>query len=193
MAMKKILVINGHPNPDAFNKALAETFVSGATRSGNEVRVLHLSEMEFNPNLNFGYQKRTELEPDLVNAQELLLWCEHLVIVHPVWWGGLPAILKGFIDRTFLPKFAFKYRENSVWWDRLLSGRSAEILYTIDQPIWYYKLINRAPGLKQLKKMILEFCGFNVKRVTGFPNVRYSTPERREQWLKKAYALGNKC
>jgi len=189
--MKKILVINGHPNPDSFNKALADTYANGALASGNEVEVIHLAELDFNPILKFGYQKRTELEPDLVKAQELLLWCEHLVIIHPVWWGGLPALLKGFIDRTFLPKFAFKYRDNSVWWDKLLAGRTAEILYTIDQPIFYYKLVNGAPGLRQLKKMTLEFCGFKVKRVTGFPNVRYSTPEKRQRWLKKTLELGN--
>ncbi len=187
----KILIINGHPNPDSFNNALTENYAKGAVASGNSVEVLHLAELVFNPNLQFGYQKRTELEPDLLKAQELLTWCEHLVIIHPVWWGGLPALLKGFIDRVFLPKFAFKYRENSVWWDRLLAGRTAEILYTIDQPIWYYKLINGAPGLKQLKKMILEFCGFKVKRVTGFPNVRYSNPEKRKRWLEKALQLGN--
>lgn len=191
--MKKILVINGHPNPDSLNKALAEQYIRGALAAGNELEVIELSQLQFNLNLGHGYQKRTELEPDLLKAQELLMWCEHLVVIHPVWWGGLPALLKGFIDRIFLPKFAFSYRKNSVWWDRLLSGRSAEILYTIDQPIWYYKLINGAPGLKQLKKMILEFCGFKVKRVTGFPNVRYSSPEKREQWLQKSFELGNNC
>jgi NAD(P)H dehydrogenase (quinone) len=190
--MKKILIINGHPNPDSFNRALVEAYEKGALSAGKEVKLLHLSELDFNLNLQGGYQRRTELEPDLLNAQELVLWCEHLVVVHPVWWGGLPALLKGFFDRTFLPKFAFSYKENSVWWNKLLAGRTAEIIYTIDQPIWYYKLINGAPGLKQLKKMILEFCGFKVKRVTGLPNIRYSTPEKRAGWLTKAEILGKK-
>lgn len=48
-----------------------------------------------------------------------------MVWFHPVWWGGLPALTKGFIDRVFTPGFAFKYRENSVWWDKLLSGKTA--------------------------------------------------------------------
>ncbi len=81
--------------------------------------------MQFNPNLQFGYQKRIELEPDLLGAWEKIKWADHLVWIHPVWWGGLPAITKGFIDRVFLPGFAFKYRENSVWWDRLLKGKTA--------------------------------------------------------------------
>lgn len=183
----KTLIINGHP--DSFNRGLVEAYQKGAISSGKEVKVIHLSELDFNLNLERGYQQRTELEPDLLNAQELVLWCEHLVIVHPVWWGGLPALLKGFFDRTFLPKFAFSYKENSVWWNKLLAGRTAEIIYTIDQPIWYYKLMYKAPGLKQLKKMILEFCGFRVKRVTGLPNVRYSTPEKRMAWIDKINRL----
>lgn len=186
----KTLIINGHPNPDSLNRALVHAYEKGAVAAGKDVKVLHLSELEFGLNLKYGYQKRTELEPDLLSAQELILWCEHLVIVHPVWWGGLPALLKGFFDRAFLPKFAFSYRENSVWWDKLLAGRTAEILYTIDQPILYYKLVNGAPGLKQLKRMILEFCGFKVKRVTGFPNVRYSTPKKRAGWITKVEQLG---
>jgi NAD(P)H dehydrogenase (quinone) len=190
----KILVINGHPNSESFNQALSEAYIKGAQINGkNEVRFLQLAQMQFDPNLAFGYAKRVELEPELIEAQEWVKWCDHLVIVHPIWWGSLPAQLKGFFDRAFLPGFAFKYREKGVWWDKLLAGRTAEIIYTIDQPIWYYKLINGAPGLKQLKKMTLEFCGFKVKRVTGFANVRFSTPEKRSKWLEQAFELGNKC
>lgn len=189
----KILILNGHPNPDSLNRKLTETFLDGAQKSGNDVQVIHLSELAFNPNLAFGYQKRTELEPDLIAAREAILWCEHLVVIHPVWWGSFPAILKGFIDRALLPKFAFQYRDNSVWWDKLLKGRSAEIIYTIDQPILYYKLVNGAPGIKQMKRMILSFCGFKVKRVTGFGSVRYASKERVEKWIRHVHKLGQNC
>lgn len=188
----KTLIINGHPNADSLNRSLVHAYEQGALSAGKQVEILHLSELNFNPNLAFGYSKRTELEPDLLRAQELLAWCDHLVVVHPVWWGGLPAILKGFFDRTFLPKFAFSYREKSVWWDKLMKGKSAEIIYTIDQPIFYYKLVNGAPGLKQLKKMILQFCGFKVTRVTGLPNVRYSTLDKRTKWLKKIQEIAQR-
>ena len=92
--------------------------------------------LKFNTNLQFGYKKRIELEPDLFEAWEKIKWANHLVWVHPVWWGGLPAITKGFIDRVFLPGFAFQYRENSVWWDKLLKGKTAHIIITLDQPSW---------------------------------------------------------
>ena len=99
--MKKILVINGHPNPESLNHALASAYVNGAQFSGAQVEYIVISELDFNPNLRYGYQQRTELEPDLLSAWEKIQWADHLVWVHPVWWGGIPAIMKGFIDRLF--------------------------------------------------------------------------------------------
>ena len=126
--MKKILIINGHPDAESFNAALAEAYKKGAIESGAEVKEIVVRELQFNPNLQFGYRKRTELEPDLLEAQAKIKWAEHLVWIYPVWWGSLPAILKGFIDRTFLPGFAFEKIENSVWWDKLLKGKSERII-----------------------------------------------------------------
>ncbi|MFZ0595594.1 MAG: NAD(P)H-dependent oxidoreductase, partial [Flavobacterium sp.] len=126
--MKNILIINGHPNPSSFNFAIAETYLKGAIASGAKVETITIASLKFNPNLQFGYQKRTELEPDLLESWEKIKKADHLVWIHPVWWGGLPAITKGFIDRLFLPGMAFQYRQNSVWWDKLLKGKTAHII-----------------------------------------------------------------
>ena len=99
--MKKIIIINGHPNKEAFNFGIAEAYKNGAELSNAEIKEIIVSDLKFNPNLQFGYQKRIELEPDLLEAWEKIKWADHLVWVHPVWWGGLPAITKGFIDRLF--------------------------------------------------------------------------------------------
>ena len=68
--MKKILVINGHPNRDSFNFGLFEAYKNGALASGAEIKEIVITDLIFNPNLQFGYQKRTELEPDLLDAWE---------------------------------------------------------------------------------------------------------------------------
>jgi len=188
--MKKILVINAHPNAESFNHALVEAYVSGAKKAGAEVKTLTIAELEFNPSLQFGYQKRMELEPDLIHAQELILWAEHLVWVHPVWWGGLPAVAKGFIDRVFLPGFAFKYRENSVWWDKLLAGRTARIITTLDQPSFYYRLAFGRPSVNQLKKSTLQFCGIKPVKVTYVGPIRSSKEEFRQKLIQKITTLG---
>lgn len=190
--MKKILIINGHPNPDSFNFGLAKAYKEGALQSGAEVREITIADLQFDPNLQFGYQKRMELEPDLVDAWEKIQWADHLVWVHPVWWGGLPARTKGFIDRVFLPGMTFKYRENSVWWDKLLKGKTGHIMTTLDQPGWYYRLLFGRPSVNQLKKSTLEFCGVQPVKVTYVGVIKTSDDKQRQKWLEKARGLGQK-
>ena len=188
--MKKILIIHCHPNPDSFNRGLGKAYKQGAIQAGAEVQEIEIASLQFNPNLQFGYQKRSELEPDLLLAWNKILWAEHLVWVHPVWWGGLPAIAKGFIDRLFLPGMAFQYKENSVWWDKLLKGRTAHIITTLDQPGWYYWLAFGRPSVNQLKKSTLEFCGISPVKVTYVGIIKTSTEEIRKKWLQKIESQG---
>lgn len=190
--MKKIAIINGHPHKDSFNFGVAKAYKLGAIASGAEVREIVIRDLDFNPNLQFGYKKRMELEPDLLKAWEIIQWADHMVWVHPVWWGGLPAIMKGFIDRLFLPGMAYKYRENSVWWDKLLKGKTAHILTTLDQPGWYYRLFFGRPSVNQLRKSVLEYCGVKPVRVTYIGIIRNSKDEQRAQWLTKVKVLGKK-
>ncbi|MDR6735067.1 NAD(P)H-dependent oxidoreductase [Sphingobacterium sp. 2149] len=187
---KKILIINGHPNRESFNFAIANTYQKSAEASGAVVRTIHIIDLDFNPNLQFGYRKRTELEQDLQLAWEDILWADHLVWVHPVWWGGLPALMKGFIDRLFLPGMAFQYRENSLFWDKLLKGKSARIITTLDQPSWYYTLIYGSPSVNQLKKSTLQFCGISPVKVTYIGIIKISDSIQRDKWLHKVQQLG---
>jgi len=188
--MKKILIINGHPNKFSYCTALAAAYHKGAISAGAIIQEIVIGELQFNPNLQHGYQQRTELEPDLLAAWEKIKWADHLVWVHPVWWGGLPAITKGFIDRLFLPGFAFQYRQNSVWWDKLLTGKSAHIITTMDQPAIYYWLASGKPSVNQLKKTVLQFCGVKPVRVTYVQPIRKSTIEFRNKWLQKIEQSG---
>lgn len=190
--MKKILIINGHPNKDSFNVGIAKAYKDGALQSGADVQEIVIADVDFNPNLQFGYQKRMELEPDLINAWEKIKWADHLVWIHPVWWGGLPAITKGFIDRLFLPGLAFKYRENSVWWDKLLKGKTAHIITTLDQPGFYYRFFFGRPSVNQLRKSVLEFCGIQPVKLTYVGVIKTSDDKQRQKWLEKVRLLGLK-
>jgi len=106
---KRVLVILGHPSTDSLCGALASSYTAAAGNAGHEVRRINLAEQSFDPLLRHGYAEPQKLEPDLVNAQAQLKWANHVVFVYPTWWGSMPALMKGFIDRTFLPEFAFKY------------------------------------------------------------------------------------
>lgn len=189
---QRILVILGHPSDDSLCAALAQSYMEGARSAGGEVRLLALGALAFDPLLHAGYRGNQPLEPDLQAAQAQITWAGHLVWVYPTWWGAMPALLKGFIDRVFLPGFAFKYRQGSSLWDRLLAGRSAELLVTMDSPPWYYRWVQHMPGHHQMKKTILEFSGIQPVRVHGFGPVRGADSARRARWLAQARAYGQR-
>ncbi|UBM60746.1 NAD(P)H-dependent oxidoreductase [Marinilongibacter aquaticus] len=192
MPKKKILIINGHPDEESFNFALSQAYKKGAEKSEAEIREINIRELDFNPNLQFGYRKRTTLEPDLLEAQENLKWAEHIVWVYPVWWGSVPAIMKGFLDRVLLPGFAFKKKENSLWWDKYFNGKTSRLICTMDQPTWYYKLFYGAPSHKAMKKLTMQFIGVKSVKITAIGPIRLSKDEFRGNWLKKIETLGER-
>ena len=190
--MKNILIINAHPDKESFCFALAESYKIGASKDNPNVKLIHLIDLKFNPILIFGYRKISELEPDLVQIQNYILWANHLVFVYPNWWATFPALLKGFIDRVFVPGFAFKYRENSPFWDKLLKGKTARLIVTMDTPSWYYWLINRSAGHNAMKIGVLEFCGIKPVKIKVFSPIKSSNETKRKKWLEEVAALGNK-
>lgn len=189
---KRILVILGHPASNSFCGALAERYAQSAARAGHEVRQLFLGAMDFDPVLREGYQQVQPLEADLRRAQADIVWAEHLTLVYPIWWGGIPALLKGFFDRVFLPGFAFKYREGKAFPEKLLHGRSAHLLVTMDTPPWYYRWIYRMPGLHQVRKTTLAFCGIEPQRTLTFGPILGSSADQRETWLQQAQAIASR-
>ncbi len=179
----KVLVILAHPSQNSFCHALAETYQKSAQETGHDVQFIALSNLQFDPILHEAYQTIQTLEPDLIAAQQAIQWAEHLVFIYPIWWGGVPALLKGFIDRIFLPNFAFKYRPNSIMWDKLLTGRSAHLITTMDTPPWYFRWIYKMPAHHQMKRTVLEFSGIKPVTISSFGSIKSSTLAQREQWL----------
>ncbi|WP_095191397.1 NAD(P)H-dependent oxidoreductase [Pseudomonas sp. Irchel 3E19] len=188
---KRILLILGHPSSESLCGALAERYAQSALAAGHEVRQLRLGDLVFDPVLRAGYHQIQTLEDDLSAAQSDILWAEHLTLVYPIWWGGIPALLKGFFDRVLLPGFAFKYRKGKAFPDKLLKGRTAHLLVTMDTPPWYYRLIYRMPGLHEVRKTTLQFCGIKPLRTLTFGPVLGSTDQQRQTWLQQAQAIAH--
>lgn len=186
---KRVLVILGHPNARSFCGAMSQQYAEAARAAGHQVRVMALGELLFDPVLHEGYNQVQALEADLQAAQAQLLWAEHVVLVFPIWWGGIPALLKGFIDRVFLPGFAFKYRTDSPFPAKLLKGRSADLLVSMDTPPWYYRWVYAMPGLHQVRRTTLAFCGIKARKTLTFGPMLGSTAARRDAWLRKVRAL----
>ncbi len=189
-AAKNILVIQGHPAPSSLTGAIAQTWADAAQQRGHTVRMLQLSQLAFDPVLHGSNPHQQPLEADLQRAQQELRWAQHLVWAFPVWWGGTPALLKGFLDRTFVSGFAYRFESGSSLPIPLLRGRTAELLVPLDTPQWYYRWFQRMPALHQMRKTTLAFCGIRTQRTTLFGPVIHSTPEQRQDWLRRAARLG---
>jgi len=190
--MKQILIINGHPDKESYNYALSEAYKKGASKTNATITQINIADLDFNPNLKFGYRQRTELEPDLIDAIDKIKKADHIVWIFPVWWFGYPALMKGFIDRTFLPGITFEYIEGKALPNKLLKGKTARIIVTADTPKWYDYLFMKRPAINQFKKGTLEFCGISPVRVTYIAPIKGTAIEFREMWLKKVFILGTK-
>ncbi|MBY0315881.1 MAG: NAD(P)H-dependent oxidoreductase [Bdellovibrionales bacterium] len=189
---KNIVVITGHPNQNSFCRSMALAYIESAKNSGHEVVDLNLIDLSFDPILRGGYSMKQELEKDLIEAQERIRSADHLVFIYPNWWGAPPALLKGFIDRVFLPGFAFKYVENSMMPMKLLKGKTVDLLITMDTPIWMYKIFLGSRGIKLMNESVIEFCGMKTKKTLLVGPIRKSSDEQRTKWIRQATALASR-
>ncbi|WP_415375968.1 NAD(P)H-dependent oxidoreductase [Patiriisocius sp. Uisw_017] len=190
--MKQVLIINGHPDKQSYNYALSEAYLKGASKTDAILTQINIADLDFNPNLKFGYRKRTELEPDLLEAIEKIKKADHIVWVFPMWWYGYPALMKGFIDRTFLPGITFQPIEGKAIPKKLLKGKTARIIITADTPKWYDSLFMKSPAINQFKKGTLEFCGISLVKVTHISPIKGSNAYCKKNWLGKITLLGEK-
>lgn len=187
---KKILIVLAHPQVKSYCGVLAQAYADGARETGAEVRQVNLAELTFNPFGSGSLEKPLALEPVLLQAQADIQWAEHLVFVYPILWGTIPALLKGFIERVFAPGFAVNFRNDSPLWDKLLKGRSARLIVTLNTPPLLYRLLFRRAGHITMKRSILEFCGIAPVRITDVGPMKNSSAGKREKWIQQARALG---
>ncbi len=188
--MKKIFIWVGHPRATSLSHGMADAFEAGAKEQGADVRRMHLRDMDFDPDLEEGYHSRKELEPCLVEWRENILWADHLCWAYPVWWGGMPAKAKGVIDRAFLPGFAMAYPEGKVMWDRLLTGRGADLLLTSDAPVWFDQITNNRPAKAQAKNTILKFAGIKPVHTLQVGTVKTASEQKIASWIDAARRNG---
>ena len=183
--MKHVSIINGHPDKKSYTHDLSEAYAIGAKKTNATITQINLLDLDFNPNLKFGYRQRTELEPNLLDAIDKIKKENHIVGVFPMWWCSYPALMKGFIDRTFLPGITYRPIKGRALPNKLLKGKSARLIITADTHKWYDFLIMKRPVINQFKKGTLEFCGINPVNVTYIFTIKNASVDNRNKWLNK--------
>ena len=188
--MGKIFIWVGHPRATSLSHGMADAYEEGAREQGADIRRMHLRDMSFDPDLEEGYHSRKELEDCLLEWRENILWADHLCWAYPVWWGSMPAKMKGVIDRAFLPRFAMDYPEGKLLPVPLLTGRSADLLLTSDAPAWYDQIVNNRPAKAQAKNTVLKFAGVKPTKTLQVGTVKTASPEKIEKWIRQARQRG---
>ena len=190
---KRILILQGHPDASTrhFCHALAESYADAARTAGHEVKVLEIARIAF-PLLSSKAEWDEGVVPSsLEPAQQDIRWAQHLVIVYPLWLGGMPALLKGFLEQVARPDFAVSRAVPNAMPRKLLKDRSARIVVTMGIPALIYRWYFGAHALKALKRNILGFAGVAPIRETLIGSVESMRPAQRLDWLGKLTRMGN--
>ncbi|MBX4215972.1 NAD(P)H-dependent oxidoreductase [Candidatus Parcubacteria bacterium] len=186
---KKVLVFLGHTDKATYIGALADEYERGAREAGHEVRRINIGELSFDPILHQGYKVIQQLEPDLKMVQEAIRWCDHFTLFYPNWWATMPAILKGMFDRMWLPMFAFSFSKQGFSWKKLLKGRSASVIITMDTPPMMSRILF-GDNRNEIEDAILGFAGFSPIKVRKVGSVKTASTEKRESWKRMIFSMG---
>jgi putative NADPH-quinone reductase len=189
---RRILVLDGHPDPDEtrFVHALAAAYREGAEAGGHEVLAIRAADIEF-PLLRTqaDYEKGDPVDA-VRRCQSAFDWATHVVILYPLWLGSMPALLKGLLEQLLRPGFAFSTVKLGRWPVKLQAGKSARVVVTMGMPGWWYRWYFRAHSLRSLQRNILRFIGFRRVRATVIGSVAMLSRQQREEQLATMRALG---
>lgn len=192
---KKIVLLVGHPDAvhETLTKNLALMYETSARAAGHEVMRFNLWEMHFDPILHEGYRTIQALEPDLMKFQQAVNACDHFVLIYPTWWSSMPALLKGFFDRVWLPAFAYNMRKHkdgtpAMGWKKRLKGKTARVI-TLSRSHPLVLMLLFGDYTNEIKNAILWFAGFKVRLTKWGPSEK--APEwMLNQWRRRVAHLG---
>lgn len=187
---RRILIIDGHPDPASvrFSHALVCAYQQEAIGAGHEVRSVRLANLALPMLRTQAEFESTATDETVTSVQANILWCDHLVIVYPLWLGSMPALLKGLFEQVFRPGFAFSQSSYGCRAASRLAGKSARIIVTMGMLALNYRWYFGAHSLKCLKRNILSACGIGPIRssvIGGVGGVGVDSAAHHERWIKR--------
>jgi putative NADPH-quinone reductase len=190
--VRRILLVQGHPDAGKphFNHALAESYASGAESAGHAVERVEVASLDFPLLRSQADWKHGALPGALAPLQQAIERAEHMALFFPLWLGGMPALLKGFLEQVLRPGFALSRPDEHGRLGKLLGGRSARVVVTMGMPALVYRWYFRAHSVKALERNILGFVGFAPVRETLIGSVEAMDDAGRQKWLDRLAALG---
>jgi putative NADPH-quinone reductase len=187
---KKIVIIDGHPDPERtrLGHALADAYAQGAIETGNETRVITVSELEIAFLRSAAEFAAPAIAPAIVSAQRDIEWADHIVLVFPLWLGGAPALMRAFLEQVACGSF---FAETSGPGIRSkLQHKSARLIVTMGMPAFAYRLFFHAHGVKNIMEGVLGFAGFRPVRATLFGAVEALGAQKNAARVAQVRELG---
>lgn len=183
----KHLIIYAHQNPQSLNSYLKQTLAEHLRDTGHEVVIRDLCEINFNPILSLEDmqgQRLGKVSHDVRQEQEFISWAEHITFIYPIWWTGMPAVMKGFIDRVFSYGFAYRYDEGVQ--KGLLKGKLTTVINTHGKSKAEYEEIGMDKALSLTSdKGIFTYCGFEINQHFFFDKADKANLEVIEDWKQQ--------
>ncbi|KQS36803.1 NAD(P)H-dependent oxidoreductase [Pedobacter sp. Leaf194] len=180
----KYLIIFAHPDPQSLNGHLERTLFGYLGNKGQEIVVRDLYQLNFNPVLSvedIQGQREGKVAEDVKLEQEFISWADHITFIYPIWWTGMPAILKGFIDRVFSYGFAYRYDQGKQ--KGLLTGKQTTIINTHGKSQSEYEEIGMDKALSLTSdRGIFSYCGLEINRHFFFDRADRPAPQSVENW-----------
>lgn len=184
----KHLIIYANHNTESFNASIRDAISEVYTSAGHETIVRDLYKLGFNPVLStadFQALHSGSLPQDIVTEQDYIRWADQITFVYPVWWTGMPAILKGYIDRIFLYGFAYTITESGI--KGLLNDKKILLFSTTGQSKEAYEQSGMYDAMNLTTNTgIFGFCGAEVLEHIYFPAVLSVDDKTREQYIENA-------
>ncbi len=182
------LIVFAHPNTNSFGKAIVNTIEKASMKKGFETKIKDLYAEGFNPVLSAADFKEFgsgRVPADIKAEQDLVTWAEIISFVYPVWWTGLPAILKGYIDRVYAHGFAYEFTANGA--RGFLNGKRVRLFSTTGTPDEVYASNGMHASMKQVQDIgIFRFCGMTDVEHFFFGAVPSVDDGTRKKYLAEA-------
>jgi NAD(P)H dehydrogenase (quinone) len=187
--MRAVVVVT-HPNAQSFTRAACDAAVRGLKRGGHEVTVLDLYAMGFQPAMSNAervayHGDNPIIDPLVAQSVAALRQAQMLVFVYPTWWSGLPAMLKGWLEKTMLPDVAFVFNDDHRVRPGLTHVRRIVGISSYGSSRTYVKAVNDN-GRRTLMRALRLNTGFRTRSLwLPFYAIDSSTAERRAEFIAK--------
>ncbi|PTS94627.1 hypothetical protein DBR11_22870 [Pedobacter sp. HMWF019] len=187
--MKQVLIINGDPEKTAATSLLIDAYKKGAQQAGAQIKEIAIIDLIFNSNKQFT-NRVTELEPDLKRALDMIVWANHVVLFCPVYMSSIPARIKGFFDRLFMPDQVFLSRNQNI--SNNFNGRSARIVSILDEETFEYWKQDKKVTYLSIKRNVFENCRFHPVHTNTIGHLYSLENDYSKKWLRKLETFGAK-